>query len=240
MSSRAAKDGIPERVSLDRSARGAGEGESREGRESGREDKRKQILKAAVKVFAEKGYHGCRISDVAEEAGVAYGLVYHYFGNKEGLLRTIFDTNWAIFVNALEEIEKRPVSSREKIRKVTDFLFDVFEAAPLIVKVLVVEFGRSQRLGLTLDRPDVDRAFKALTRIYDEARKSGELREGVDARAMSLIYMGSMEAALASFVVESSESSVAAAYTVEAMKKTLLASFCEGIFEDTPDGAPRA
>ena len=42
-------------------------------------DKRRMILDAAVRVFARQGFHHCRVSDVADEAGVAYGLVYHYF-----------------------------------------------------------------------------------------------------------------------------------------------------------------
>ena len=53
------------------------------------QDRRKTILRAAVEVFARKGYHGCRIADVAKEAGVAYGLVYHYFRNKEELLQLV-------------------------------------------------------------------------------------------------------------------------------------------------------
>ena len=67
---------------------------------TGKDDRRKQILKAAVKVFAEKGYHGCRIADVARSAEVAYGLVYHYFRNKEELLESVFAEQWAIQVEA--------------------------------------------------------------------------------------------------------------------------------------------
>jgi AcrR family transcriptional regulator len=50
------------------------------------EERRRQILHAAVRAFARKGYHASRVSDIATEAGVAYGLVYHYFASKEGLL----------------------------------------------------------------------------------------------------------------------------------------------------------
>ena len=53
-------------------------------------EKRRAILHAAVRVFAERGYHGCRIADVAREARVAYGLVYHYFQNKDELLESVF------------------------------------------------------------------------------------------------------------------------------------------------------
>ena len=53
-------------------------------------DKRRLILDAAVRVFARQGFHACRVSDIADEAGVAYGLVYHYFGSKEEILNTLF------------------------------------------------------------------------------------------------------------------------------------------------------
>ena len=49
-------------------------------------DKRRVILDAAVRVFARQGFHTCRVSDIADEAGVAYGLVYHYFQSKEQVL----------------------------------------------------------------------------------------------------------------------------------------------------------
>src|SRR5207342_1419224 len=53
-------------------------------------DKRRLLLDAAVRVFARKGYHAARVGDIAEEAGVAYGLLYHYFDSKEDVLRSVF------------------------------------------------------------------------------------------------------------------------------------------------------
>ena len=49
--------------------------ESTEPEGAARRDKRALILDAAIKVFADKGYHGSRVSDIAGEAGIAYGLV---------------------------------------------------------------------------------------------------------------------------------------------------------------------
>ncbi len=53
-------------------------------------DKRRVILDAAVRVFARQGFHTCRVADIADEAQVAYGLVYHYFSSKEEILDTLF------------------------------------------------------------------------------------------------------------------------------------------------------
>lgn len=191
-----------------------------------KDDKRKQILRAAVKVFAEKGYHGCRISDVAEEAGVAYGLVYHYFGNKDGLLSSVFDTNWAFFSKAVEDIAGAPsLSMYAKLKQVVELAFQAFEIAPLTVKVLVLEFGRNARIGEALENPAVTRVFAAIARIFEDGRKNGELAEGVDPYAMSVLFMGALETAFVSFVLTNSgtRSNIQNNITIDTMKSTLLA-----------------
>ena len=65
-------------------------------------DKRRVILDAAVSVFAREGFHGCRVSDIAEEAGVAYGLVYHYFNSKDEVLDTLFSERWGLLVETMK------------------------------------------------------------------------------------------------------------------------------------------
>jgi len=165
------------------------------------DDRRKEILKAAVKVFAERGYHGCRISDVADEAGVAYGLVYHYFGNKDALLKSVFDTNWAVFLKAVDAIAEAELPTREKLRQTIDFLINAYEVTPLIVKVFIQEFGRSSRLGDTLETPEMTHVFKVLARILWEAHDKKELRPGIDPRSGAVIFLGALESALASFVL---------------------------------------
>lgn len=197
---------------------------------SGRDDRRKQILKAAVKVFAEKGYHGCRISDVAEEAGVAYGLVYHYYGNKDGLLASVFDTNWAFFAKAVDDIADSHSSMRDQLTQIVELAFQAFEMAPLVVKVLVLEFGRNARLGEALDNPQVARVFKAIARIFDQGKKTGELYERIDPVAMSVLFIGALETAFVSFVLthNGARSKLQSAVSLDSMKKTLIAMLHRG------------
>ena len=77
-------------------------------------DRRRTILRAAIDVFARKGYHGCRIADVAREAGVAYGLVYHYFKNKDELLETVVETGWSGFVSRMRAVAEDESVSLEQ------------------------------------------------------------------------------------------------------------------------------
>ena len=61
-------------------------------------DRRRAILDAAVKVFARQGFHACRVSDIADEAGVASGLLYHYFPSKDDVLSTLFLERWGVML----------------------------------------------------------------------------------------------------------------------------------------------
>ena len=70
------------------------------------EDKRRQLLDAAVRVFARKGFHASRVGDIAEEAGVAHGLLYHYFKSKDQVLETVFQENWSLLVARIESVEE--------------------------------------------------------------------------------------------------------------------------------------
>src|SRR3954462_13764082 len=90
------------------------------------QDRRRTILRAAVEVFAKKGYHGCRIADVAREAGVAYGLVYHYFKNKEELLESVFAAGWKGFVTRLREVATSDLTLEQKVRGVAEVSFEAY------------------------------------------------------------------------------------------------------------------
>src|SRR4030081_3423366 len=73
-------------------------------------DRRRELLDAAVRVFARKGFHASRVGDIAEEAGVAHGLLYHYFRSKEEVLETIFREAWEVLAAAAERIDSSRVS----------------------------------------------------------------------------------------------------------------------------------
>ena len=75
------------------------------------EDKRRQLLDAAVRVFARKGFHASRVGDIAEEAGVAHGLLYHYFKSKDEVLQAVFHENWSLLSRG-SRASRRPTSRR--------------------------------------------------------------------------------------------------------------------------------
>src|SRR5579884_276981 len=89
-------------------------------------DKRRVILDAAVRVFARQGFHTCRVADIADEAGVAYGLVYHYFSSKEEILDTLFLERWDVMLAAIAEADAQQRSVRSKLGAIAGFIVDSY------------------------------------------------------------------------------------------------------------------
>ena len=88
-------------------------------------DKRRMILDAAVRVFARQGFHACRVSDIADEAGVAYGLVYHYFASKDEILDTLFLERWNVMLKTIRAVDARDeLSARAKLHEIASFIVD--------------------------------------------------------------------------------------------------------------------
>jgi AcrR family transcriptional regulator len=161
-------------------------------------EKRRVILRAAITVFARAGYHSSRVADVAKEAGVAYGLVYHYFGSKEDLLETIFRSTWTRMLQAVEAVESEGAPAREQLGAVAGIVLGAWEADPDLVRVLVREVARSPHLAHEVD--EIEHAFAALERIVVRGQEQGELKAGLDPRFAALILYGALEEILTGWV----------------------------------------
>ena len=105
-------------------------------------DKRRLILDAPVRVRPARLPSLPRL-DVADEAGVAYGLVYHYFNSKEEILNTLFLERWQVMLDAIAEIDTRDVAAREKLHAVAGFIIDSYRHDPDLMKVIIVEVMRA-------------------------------------------------------------------------------------------------
>jgi len=167
----------------------------------GRPDKRALILDAAIKVFARSGYHGSRVSDIAKEAGIAYGLVYHYFKNKEEILATIFEERWSGFLEAVESIAQSPTSTEDRLVSVAALILNAFRLRPEWVKVLVLEIQRSSRFQEPGQLRAVGQLFQAVERIVRAGQESGELRRDLDPGVACTVFIGALDLVITSLVL---------------------------------------
>jgi TetR/AcrR family transcriptional regulator, fatty acid metabolism regulator protein len=167
---------------------------------SAQEAKRRQIMEAAVRAFARKGYHSCRVGEIAEEAGVAYGLVYHYFGSKEEVLEEIFRDTWTQMLARIREVAASNEPAREQVRKVTALLLRTWRRDQDLVRVLVREVTRSpEQLKRQID--EIGHAYEALEEIIVNGQKSGEFRDDVDPKVAAIVFYGALEEVLTGWVM---------------------------------------
>jgi TetR/AcrR family transcriptional regulator, fatty acid metabolism regulator protein len=174
--------------------------------------KRKAILDAAIRVFAEHGYHGSRVGDIAGDAGVAHGLLYHYFASKDEVLRTIFVENWGELVERFRAVEVDDEPATEKLEGIAKILLRTWRNDPALVTVMVREVARSQHIQGQVD--EVEEAFAIIQRVIEDGQATGVLRRDLDARLASWVFYGGLEEVLTGWVLgrlPDSEDDVAAA-----------------------------
>lgn len=163
--------------------------------------KREHILEAAIRVFARRGYHGARVSDIATEADIAYGLVYHYFKNKEEILRTIFEERWNAFLRVVDQIAEGPGPATAKLHAVAGVILYSYRRRPDWVKVLVFEIQRSSRFSEPEQIRAVGRLFQSVARVVRAGQDAGELRADIDAQVACLAFIGALETMITSQVL---------------------------------------
>jgi AcrR family transcriptional regulator len=168
-------------------------------RTDAQEEKRRLLLMAAVRVFARKGYHASRVGDIAEEAGVAYGLLYHYFQSKEEVLRTVFRETWRALIATIQSVEEAGDPPREQLRKVAEILLRSWRRDPDLVRVLVLEVTRSPHLPGEMD--EIVASFAAIQEIIERGQADGSIRHDLDARLASYVFYGAVENLLTGWVL---------------------------------------
>lgn len=183
-------------------------------------DKRRLLLDAAVRLFAHKGYHACRVSDIAAEAGVANGLLYHYFDSKEEVLRTVVSEAWADFAVALRHVESEDVPAREQLRMVVELVLGGWNELPDLIRVLLREFARDPQL-----KQDADGALASLERIVRRGQLRGEFRHDVDPRFAALVVYGALEEVLGGWADERVEEDV------ERAQDSVARLLCDGLVD---------
>jgi TetR/AcrR family transcriptional regulator, fatty acid metabolism regulator protein len=197
-------------------------------------DKRRLILDAAIRVFARRGFHRCRVSDVADEAGVAYGLVYHYFDSKEEILNTLFRERWQIMLDAIAEIDAERLPTREKLYRVAGFIIDSYRHDPDLMKVIIVEVTRSVHSFGRHHLDTIREAYDGIARIVEGGREDGSLKSDIPAEFAAMFFYGAIEQLLTGWIFEELPTDEA---EFDRAKELVVEAICSGL-ESAPSGAP--
>jgi TetR/AcrR family transcriptional regulator, fatty acid metabolism regulator protein len=189
-------------------------------------DKRRIILEAAVRVFARQGFHTCRVSDIADEAGVAYGLVYHYFSSKEEILDTLFLERWDVMLEAISEVDASPRSPREKLYAIAGFIVESYRHDPELMKVIIVEVTRAANtFGLT-HLGKIREAYAQIAGIVARAQAGGVFRAQISPEFAALAFYGLIEQVLTGWIFEPDS---VGEEDLERAKALIVETICRGL-----------
>jgi TetR/AcrR family fatty acid metabolism transcriptional regulator len=167
-----------------------------------RAEKRQVILDAAVRVFARQGFHTCRVSDIADEAGVAYGLVYHYFSSKDQILDTLFTERWRVLLSVIAETDAQDIPAREKLRAIAAFIIDSYRHDPELMKVIIVEVTRAANTFGRTHLPEIREAYAGIATIVRGAQEEGVFTDTVTAEFAAMAFYGAIEQVLTGWIFD--------------------------------------
>jgi AcrR family transcriptional regulator len=189
-------------------------------------DKRRQILDAAVRVFARQGFHATRVSDIADEAGVAYGLVYHYFRSKDEVLNELFVERWSLLLAAIEEADRAGGSHRARLAAVASFIIDSYRHDPELMKVIIVEVTRAANSFGQTHLAQIRAAYESIAKIVADGQQAAEFRSDIEPLFASMAFYGAVEQLLSGWifdVIPASETGF------ENAKDLLVTTICDGL-----------
>ncbi len=163
-------------------------------------ERRRQILDAAVRVFAREGFHSTRVADIADEADVAYGLVYHYFESKEQVLNELFNQRWSLLIEAIEATDRGQESPREKLGVVAGFIIDSYRYDPELMKVIIVEVTRAANSFGRTHLDEINAAYARIAKIVAEGQAAGDFRKDIDPVFAAMAFYGAIEQLLTGWI----------------------------------------
>jgi TetR/AcrR family fatty acid metabolism transcriptional regulator len=170
-------------------------------RDPGIEGKRERILRAAIKVFARKGFYSTRVSEIAKAAGVADGTIYLYFKNKDDVLISIFQDNTSLLVARLTEAIAREPSFEAKLRVCVDIQSGLLEGSRDLAEVVTVNLRQSSRLLKQYGAPMFGKYLDTLAGVFEEGQAQGTVRKDLSPRVLARALWGSLDAITLGFAL---------------------------------------
>jgi TetR/AcrR family transcriptional regulator, fatty acid metabolism regulator protein len=189
-------------------------------------EKRRVILDAAVRVFARQGFHTSRVSDIANQAGVAYGLVYHYFPSKEAILDTLFLERWDVMLDAIAEADAVHAVAREKLYAIAAFIVDSYRHDPELMKVIIVEVTRAANTFGRTHLEKIRDAYRLIAGIVAQAQGDGAFRSEITPEFAALAFYGLVEQVLTGWIFECAP---VGEEQLEQAKRMIVETICGGL-----------
>jgi TetR/AcrR family fatty acid metabolism transcriptional regulator len=191
---------------------------------SRKSDKRRQILDAAIVVFAATGFHKSRVSDIAREAGVADGTIYLYFKSKDDVLISIFEEAMGEMIERAEAAIKDLDDPLDRIVRFAMHHMENVEQNLTLAKVLQVELRLSNTFMKEYHPKRLREYMDIIGRAIDEGRERGLVRADVDSRIVRRALFGALDEIAMQWILTSNPT-----YSLTTSAATVADVFVRGI-----------
>jgi len=195
---------------------------------AGGQEKRDIILNAAIRVFARKGYPESRTADIATEAKVAYGSLYHYFQNKDDILLSIFRERWNILLAKVERIIGSSTAPAEEFSRIVDYMFRSYQSNPEMMKVLIMDVPRHSQFYSPGNWLLYNRLFKMMADIFEKGQEKGAFLKNVSPVIASYAIYGAVDTTIRQYVYNPEFN--ASEFPLEEAKNHIMEILKEGFF----------
>jgi TetR/AcrR family transcriptional regulator, fatty acid metabolism regulator protein len=162
-----------------------------------KEERNKIILEAAMHVFAKQGFADARMADIAQKAKMSYGLIYHYFKNKDEIFEAIIDNWWNELYNALDNLQQKDLSVIEKLQEIIIYHLNAYEKRPNESIIYVLEVLRGFLYRKMRHKMKKHLKFmRSVQDIIEEGQAKGVLRKDIRPHYLTLMFLGNIDAFL--------------------------------------------
>lgn len=171
-----------------------------------RTNKEQAIIDSAAREFRYKGFAQTRMANIAKNANLSYGLLYHYFDSKEKLFNAIIEDWWHEFHGRLLSLKEAPTDTFEKLEGVVEFVFDIFNKKPNETYIYFTEISRGfihQQNPQWNDK--VRRLYTVCRDIMKEGQEHGVLTQDIRPHYLAFIFMGAIDTTLSSIIFGNQE-----------------------------------
>ena len=186
-------------------------------------DKREAILRAAVKVFARKGYFNSKVADVASEAGIADGTVYLYFKSKDDILHSVFDRTMATFIDEGRRELASIRDPKDRLKKIADLHLGRLSSDRDLAIVFQVELRGSVKFMQEFSAAGFADYLDIIRETIDEGQRIGLFRSDIKPIVAAKILYGALDEMVTNWILSKKK------YELTPMSEPVLKTFFGGI-----------
>ena len=186
-------------------------------------DKREAILRAAIKVFAGKGFFNSKVADIAGEAGIADGTVYLYFKSKEDILHSVFDRAMEEFISEGKREIAEIAEADARLRRIAELHLEKLGADRDLAIVFQVELRGSTKFMEEFSAAGFAEYLGIIHRTIEDGQKSGVFRKDLNATVCSKILYGALDEMVTNWILSKKS------YSLAPMADTVLEIFFGGM-----------